>query len=417
MKALVDSGASISCIDYHNLLKSGLTNKFSIKPSTTRATSASGQSINIMGTITLPISIAKLTLIQTFYVVDNSLPVQIILGDDFLNSQKTTKCYETHKLILQGGITETPLITQTPNTSGLHRTYIVNTHKPLTVPANSLVTFSAGFQHKHDNNTNCLPYILQPLPKVHNKFNLALARAIVTPSNTNKITCTIMNHTDNAIYLPTKTRIAKITPLFNSTLMSIDTTTDNNKAENDTQEYIRIAQDDLGFNFSNTDLTTAEQNELYTVIGQNRNAFAKSVSEMGITNIYKHVIDTGDANPIRQRFYRTSPQIKREIEKQVDELLANKLISKSFSQWSSPCLLVKKADGTYRFAVDYRKLNTVCRTMSHPLPTLQEIYDCIGEAKAQYMSVLDIKQSFWTVGLDPKTAEKSTFTCHKGNYK
>jgi hypothetical protein len=63
--------------------------------------------------------------------------------------------------------------------------------------------------------------------------------------------------------------------------------------------------------------------------------------------------------PVNSKPYRYSPLHKDEIENQVKALLAAGLIVRSTSPFASPVLLVQKKDGTWRFCVDYRKLNSI----------------------------------------------------------
>ena len=80
------------------------------------------------------------------------------------------------------------------------------------------------------------------------------------------------------------------------------------------------------------------------------------------------MIDTGDAMPIKQRPYRTSPECKREIGRQVREMLQKGIIQESVSPWSSPVVLVKKKDGSLRYCVYFRKVNQITRKDSFPMP-------------------------------------------------
>ncbi|KAI2644030.1 Transposon Ty3-I Gag-Pol polyprotein [Labeo rohita] len=92
--------------------------------------------------------------------------------------------------------------------------------------------------------------------------------------------------------------------------------------------------------------------------------------------------------PIKQHPHRVYLW-KREVMKgEVDYLLRNGLAVLSLSAWSSPCLLVPKADGTFRFCTDYRKLNSVTKPNSFPLPRMEDCIDRVGAAS--YVPKLDL---------------------------
>ena len=173
----------------------------------------------------------------------------------------------------------------------------------------------------------------------------------------------------------------------------------------------------MGFDFTSSDLTLAEEKELAVFLGRNRDVFATSLQELGLTSIHQHRIDTGDARPVRQAPYRTTPEKGDEIERQVGELLESDIIEPSVSQWQSPVVLVKKKDSSYRFAVDYRKLNSVTQPISYPLPRIEEVFDSIGRKEAKIFSSLDLASGFWQIPLDPETAHKTAFCTHAGVYQ
>ena len=70
--------------------------------------------------------------------------------------------------------------------------------------------------------------------------------------------------------------------------------------------------------------------------------FSKSEFDLGETNVTTHKIDTGVARPIKQSL-RYHPRCTLEaIDKQVQEMLNQKVIEPSVSPWSSNVVVVKK---------------------------------------------------------------------------
>ena len=65
-------------------------------------------------------------------------------------------------------------------------------------------------------------------------------------------------------------------------------------------------------------------------------------------------IDTGIARPIRQMPRPVPHHQKVEINRQLDDMLKKGIIKPSTSDWASPILMVRKADGSLRFCIDYK---------------------------------------------------------------
>ena len=65
------------------------------------------------------------------------------------------------------------------------------------------------------------------------------------------------------------------------------------------------------------------------------------------------------------------------MEKQVEKLLAQGVIEPGTGAWSSPVVLVRKKDGSWRFCVDYRRLNAVTIQDAYPLPRIDESLEAL----------------------------------------
>lgn len=128
---------------------------------------------------------------------------------------------------------------------------------------------------------------------------------------------------------------------------------------------------------------------------------------LGRTDLITHRIDTGDAQPIRQRYYRMSPEKQRILTEQVDEMLALDVIEPCESAWSSPVLIVNKKDGSPRFCLDSRKLNSVTKRDAYRLPYVSEIFDNLREAR--YLSSIDLSKAFWQISIAPEDRDKTAF--------
>lgn len=127
------------------------------------------------------------------------------------------------------------------------------------------------------------------------------------------------------------------------------------------------------------------------------------------------VIDTGDAEPIRQKAYRLPFSKRQKAEDCIEEMLKDGIIRPSDSPWASPIVLTGKRDGSTRFCCDYRKLNTITKKDSHPLPFIQDVFDQV--AGASIFSTLDLKAGYWQMPMAPESIPKTAFLCHIGLYE
>ena len=131
---------------------------------------------------------------------------------------------------------------------------------------------------------------------------------------------------------------------------------------------------------------------------------------------YDHAISLlPGSTPINAKPYHYSPLHKTEIENQVQQLLQVGLITQSHSPFASPVLLVKKKDGTWRFCVDYRRLNDMTIKNRFPMPIIEEILDELTGAKV--FTKLDMKAGYHQIRMLPEDEFKTAFKTHQEHYQ
>ncbi|XP_041421806.1 uncharacterized protein LOC121394536 [Xenopus laevis] len=182
-------------------------------------------------------------------------------------------------------------------------------------------------------------------------------------------------------------------------------------AEEAYQRLDRESSEACKINISSV-LTLDQQTELGKLLDKYNCIF---VTTPGRTNLIEHVIDTGDAKPIRQQPYRMPEKYKQIIKQEVMQMLEFGVIEPSVSNWCSPVVLVPKKDSSIRFCVDFRKINLISKFDSYPMPRIDELIDQLGGAK--FISTIDLSKGYWQIPLDPESREKTAFATSQGLFQ
>jgi hypothetical protein len=153
---------------------------------------------------------------------------------------------------------------------------------------------------------------------------------------------------------------------------------------------------------------------LKELISTYANVFAKNKEEIGCVNLIKVGIDVQGHPPIRVKPYRVSPHERDIIKVEVEKMLKAGVIKPSTSAWASPVVLVPKPDGSIRFAIDYRRLNSVTRREVYPMPNIQDFLDALKGNK--YFTIADGQQAYFGLPMEEDSCQYTAFICHLGQY-
>ena len=158
-----------------------------------------------------------------------------------------------------------------------------------------------------------------------------------------------------------------------------------------------------------------ERTALEDLLIRHHDLFSLDDGELGRTDLVSHSIKTGGHPPVRQAPRRIPFAMRPLVDRMIEEMLENDVIQPASSPWASPVVLVKKKDDSYRFCVDYRRLNAVTKKDAYPLPRIDDTLEAL--AGARYFTTLDLASGYWQVTMDPAAKEKTAFITHSDLYQ
>lgn len=421
---MLDSGASISAISQSLLNRLPRSCYTMSHTNTPTVFTASGQPLAISKMVQLNVNVKGLILPCTFYVSPMlSAGTHMIFGLDSLEKFQCTLDYFNGTVSFYDDMITISLRVNRQDNEMCAKIARNFTLQP---NAESILAISVPRQVKGN------AYVLEPSNYSHTN-SFAVARALVCP-RVGKVNCRVVNLTSRPVLLKRNTPVATLHRLTDEQI------TDFVHYENDHETVNALQYDfnvneadqnmldnilaDMGIDLSRSCVTDSERLQLSRLIVKYADIFAKDMSQLSKTNCYSHKIDTGDSIPQRSRMYRYSPAQKEEIERQVTQMLENDIIFPSNSLWQAPVVLIAKRHTDTskpppppRFAVDFRKLNTVTAALCQVSINFDSVADEIGSAKAKVFTALDFYSGFFQIPLaDKESMERCSFQVPSGIY-
>ena len=162
-------------------------------------------------------------------------------------------------------------------------------------------------------------------------------------------------------------------------------------------------------------LSESQRGQFLSLVTEYEDIFAKDSSDLGKSGLIEHAIDTRDSKPVKQPPRRVPPYQREVIDQQLDERLATERVEPSQSPWSSPVVLVRKHDGTYRMCIDFCKINQSTKKDVIPLPRTDDLLEALGGA--QWFSSLDLALGYWQMQVKEEDRPKTAFSTRRGQFQ
>jgi hypothetical protein len=371
---------------------------------------ANGAPLQVAGQVTADMKIGDKSLTYTFVVADG-LIYDVILGNELLRAEKFVVDYESD--VLRWQEQAIPIHSVSRSTRRF-----VNAIAELEIEPFTRLRHEIRIDDDLDRNK---PVVVECFGS-----KTQVVEAVSTIKD-DKISIFIENNTPSRQVIAKGTTLCKISPC--EVLAGMKNAKEVEEYISGKTEYvnaIKHVQDTLKPEkkwepFSKVkvkgNLNQSQSKAIDKLMSEFDSTFARNDEDIGsVKKKYgEHDIVLTDPTPIKQRPHRVPYAKERVVNECVDKMIKMDILEPSNSDWASPIVLVKKADGTDRFCVDYRKLNDATVKDSFPMPhvegQLNKLHGC------KYFTKFDLISGYWQIKMTDKAKRLSAFICHRGLYQ
>lgn len=390
-KFLIDTGASVSLLKYHEKIDAINLNVNTNDKITLTGLSANAP-VETAGSCILNLNINSQHVPVKFHLVkhNHNLPHDGILGNDFLSLNGAVINLNNSELLLNS--LENPI------------KIMLNMHEPFFLEPRSETIIQVDILNPNISEGIC--------PEIHIATGVFLAKSLVKVTNGKAIT-TVLN-TENKRLKINKIQLFLEPFETNESRIFYAENNENNPLNNQTR--LKTLHENLRLSHLNIE----EKQSVLQICNEYNDIFFLPNDKLSCTNLLKHEIKVTDPTPISSKIYRFPEIHKKELDKQINKMLKQGIIRNSVSPYNSPLWIVpKKKDASgeqkWRIVVDFRKLNDVTVGDSFPLPNIEDILDQLGHSN--YFTTLDLASGFHQIQMKENDIQKTAFSTPSGHFE
>ena len=161
-------------------------------------------------------------------------------------------------------------------------------------------------------------------------------------------------------------------------------------------------------------LTELEKMHVRDIIYEYREAFSLR-HDIGTCPNIEIDIDVMDQTLFFIRPYMKEED-KRILDKEMKRLCYLGILKESFSAYSSPVMLISRKVTQYkRVVTDVRHLNTRITKNNLAYPLVKDMFTTLDNSKCEVLSVLDLKDAFYLLGLSENSKKYCSILPHFGS--
>ncbi|KRH94229.1 pol polyprotein [Pseudoloma neurophilia] len=155
--------------------------------------------------------------------------------------------------------------------------------------------------------------------------------------------------------------------------------------------------------------------ELKTKVKDLLDYFHQKTARLGLINDSPFEIILTSEIPIQCKEYPVPIAERDKLRTHLKELINQKIIKLSSSNYSSPAFTTKKPNGDIRLLIDYRKLNLITKIVPYPFPSIRDQF--IDLRGSTIFSLIDLKQGYYQIPILESDTYKTAFSILGNKYE